>query len=132
MHKIAKVDEARGWVFGWANHVLTADGEPIEDLQGDIIDADELEMAAVDFFKHSQGSGVMHDPDSRLLPFIESFVCSPEKLTAMGFPESVAKQAPTGHWVGVDLSADRDTFERVRNGELAAFSIEGTARRVEV
>ena len=49
--KIAKSDDDRMLAFGWANVSMRADGELVEDWQGDIIEPEELENAAYDYVR---------------------------------------------------------------------------------
>lgn len=122
--EISKVDEDEHQVFGWANVSMRVDGELITDRQGDIIEPEELEKAAYDFVLDFRESGVMHKgrANGRL---IESTVFTPEKLKAMG----LAKDAlPFGWWIGFQID-DPEVFKRVKKGELAMFSIQGSAQR---
>jgi hypothetical protein len=123
---IAKTDEAQGLVYGWANIIATADGQLIEDSQGDLIEPAELEKAAVDFMLHHRATGEMHEGDA-VGSVIEAFVSSPDKLRAMGFPDEVAKVAPHGLWIGVKVPPL--TFAKVKSGQYQGFSIQGTAER---
>jgi hypothetical protein len=76
----------------------------------------------------------MHDqrPASTL---VESFVVTPEKLSlllkALGYEGEPPVFKGVGAWVGYRVH-DEDVWKRVKSGELAAFSIEGTAEREEV
>lgn len=122
--EIAKLDEDERLVFGWANVSMRADGELIVDRQGDIIEPAELEKAAYDFVLDFRESGVNHKGETKGR-LVESLVVTPEKLAAMG----LAKDAlPTGWWIGVKID-DPEVFKRVKKGELAMFSIQGSAQR---
>lgn len=127
--EIAKTDEPRGLVYGWANIVKHADGTVVEDSQGDLIDEVELDKAAVGFMLNHRTAGEMHigDPSGTV---VEAFVASPSKLTAMGLPDEVAKASPTGLWVGVKVTPE--VFAKVKNGTYRGFSIHGFGTRVEV
>lgn len=46
MFNILKADGDQRLVFGWANVSVTVDGKQVEDLEGDVIDPEELEKAA--------------------------------------------------------------------------------------
>jgi hypothetical protein len=59
---------------------------------------------------------------------VESFVATPEKLAAMGLPKDSAQ---TGWWIGMKVE-DEDVWQRVKSGELKAFSLGGKARRVDM
>lgn len=51
---IAKIDVDRRVVYGWAS-VITEKGQPVVDLQGDVIEADELHSAVDEFMKSVRG-----------------------------------------------------------------------------
>lgn len=126
VRKVAKAED-RGLVYGWAN-VLVKDGSTVVDSQGDMIDPAEMEMAMVDFMRHHRASGVMHQGDP-VGQIVEALVVTPDKLRAMGFPEDVVAQAPTGTWIGVQFDPASPTYQAVKDGRLGMFSIEGTATR---
>lgn len=126
---IAKLDEPRGLVYGWASVIAKADGALIEDHQGDLIDYDTLEEASVDFMLHHRAAGEMHAGKS-VGQIVESFVASPQKFEAMGFTPEIAKTMPTGLWIGVKVPPA--TFAKVKDGTFKMFSIQGTADRVPV
>lgn len=128
-YQIAKLDPSQHLVFGYASVSAAPDGRLLEDLQGDVIEPAELEKAAYDFAEHYRAVNEMHaGPDVGAL--VESFMMTPEKLTAMGFPADVAKSMPVAHWIGARVSPD--TFAKVQRGELKMFSIEGSAIREDV
>ena len=124
---VAKIDEARQQVFGWISVAKGADGEPLEDLQGDIIEIGELEPAVYDFVLKSRIGTDLHDAPIRG-QLIESFVVTPEKLEAMGL---TAAGAPREAWLG-GFKFDTETFGKVLKGDRTMFSIKGEAERVEV
>ena len=124
---IAKTNEPKGLVYGFANIVQNADGSPVVDLEGHIIEPETLEDAAVDFMLHHRATGEMHVGGANGT-IVESLVASPAKYEAMGFPAEVAKAMPTGLWIGVKV--DKDVFARVKNGTYKAFSIHGYANEV--
>lgn len=119
---ICKIDEPKQQVFGWST-IAALEGEAVVDLQDDIIPPAVLEDAVYDFVLNSRESGEMHvgKAQGRI---IESVVFTPEKLSAMGFPDTI--QGFTGHWLGIQFD-DEEVFKRCRSGEYTAFSIQGTA-----
>jgi cation transport regulator ChaB len=127
VEKVLKFDTERQYVFGWASVAITKDGHQVEDLQGDLIDVEDLEEAAYQFALQYRESGVMHKGES-VGHLIESFMVTPEKLDAMGLsPDSL----PQGLWVGFHVP-DPEIFAKVRSGDYAMFSIQGDAVREEV
>jgi len=126
---IAKLDEPRGLVYGWASVIAKEDGTLIEDHQGDLIDADTLEDAAVDFMLNHRAAGEMHAGDA-VGQIVESFISTPQKYEAMGMTPDLAKAMPVGLWIGVKVPPA--TFAKVKDGTYQMFSIQGTAERVPV
>lgn len=127
MQQILKVDSERQYVFGWASVAVRKDGVQVEDSQADLIDPDDLEEAGYQFALHYRETGEMHT-GAAVGTLIESFVATPDKLTAMGLaPDAL----PTAMWVGFHIP-DPAIFAKVKSGEYAMFSIQGTALREEV
>lgn len=126
--RIAKLDNDRQIVFGWANVSVRCSGEQVTDHHNDLIDPDELENAAYNFVLSSNGeTGEEHEGEA-VGRLIESIFFTPDKLEAMG----VAKNAlPIGWWVGFHVE-DPDAWQRVKTGKHRMFSIQGMARRQEV
>ena len=108
-------------VFGWASVAFTEDGSQVLDLQGHMIDVDELEKAAYKFVAKAgvRPSGEMHksDPSGNL---IESVVMTPEKRDAMGISSD---SIPVGWWVGFEMPSE--VIAKVLDGTYGMFSIEG-------
>lgn len=127
--KVAKSDDDKMLAFGWASVAIRADGEIIEDWQGDIIEPEELERAAYEYVLLYRDGGEMHDPDKGVVAtLIESVVFTPEKMQAMGIPDGIL---PTGWWIGFKVN-DPDVWDKVKDGTYRMFSIEGQAERIEV
>ena len=123
----AKRDDDKQQVFGWAS-VIEVDGEPIVDLQGDIISAEEMEKAAYVYVQKSRKGGDMHlrkglEPVHKS-DMIESLVVTDEKREAMGLPDSV----PTGWWVGFQVN-DPEHWADIKSGKRTGFSIHGHGKR---
>lgn len=125
--QIVKMDEAEHLVFGWASVAIRKDGEQIEDYQGDMLDADDLEAAAYAFNLDFREANAEHTgPVVGYL--VESLVVTKAKLAALGLAEDAL---PQGWWVGFHVP-DEAAWARVAKGDYAMFSIEGTAEREEV
>lgn len=123
--RIAKVDEERRLVFGWSSMAIAKDGTPVVDGEGDVIEPRELEDAAYEFVLSSREANVAHAGPT-VARLVESFVPTPDKLAALGLAEDAL---PLG-WLTTWYVDDDQTWEQIKNGDLAAFSIEGTAERV--
>lgn len=123
---VAKLDEERRIVYGWAYVVKDAEGRQVVDHSGDlVVDEQNLEDVATDYVLKSREGDVMHDMDPKAV-LVESFVLTPEKAEKM---ELVAKGA--GWWVGFKV-LDDDVWKRVKSGELRMFSIHGRGVRIAV
>ena len=117
---IKKSDEDKKLVFGWAS-VIEKDGKPLEDSQGDIIQAPELEKAFYDFVLNSRDAGEMHlSKDAGKL--VECMVFTKEKQDVLGIDLGMV-----GAWVGFKLSDE--AFAKVKDGTYTMFSIGGKGKR---
>ncbi len=115
---ILKIDEPQRLVFGWASVA------GIEDLQGDVMEVDELEPAVYDFVLKSRVGTDLHNTPVRG-QLIESFVLTPEKLEKMGLSNI---SGPEAAWF-VGFKFDAETFAKVQAGDRTMFSIKGEAIR---
>lgn len=124
---IAKRDDDKRLVFGWAYMAKRAGGDAVVDHSGDRVDNIELlELSAYEYVLMSREGDVMHT-QKRASVLIESMVFTPEKCEALG----LAKDAlPVGWWVGFKV-LDDDAWEGVKSGKYAMFSIEGVGRYAE-
>jgi hypothetical protein len=124
---IVKSDDDRRLVFGWASVAVRVTGEVIEDYQRDIIEIGVLEKAAYNYILDFGTAGEMHERGG-VGRLVESVVFTKEKAAAMGIPEGFL---PEGWWVGYFIEDD-EVWKKIKDGTYSAFSIEGTAQRVEV
>lgn len=128
-YTIAKMDDDKRLVFGWASISFTADGEQLEDLQHDLINPEDLEEAVYEYVLNFRDTGEEHRPHLRKKgKLVESCVFTAEKQRAMGLPEGIL---PVGWWIGFKIEDD-EAWEKVKNGTYRMFSIEGKAQRVPV
>ena len=124
MFTVAKADEERHMVFGWASVANLQDGTVVEDYQKDVLDIHDLEDAVYEYVLYYRDGGEMHQRRGTAI-MVESVIFTPEKLKAMGIPEGIL---PYGWWLGLKITED-SVWEKVKNGEYAMFSIEGEAVR---
>lgn len=117
--EIAKADPDRQMIFGWAS-VVTKNGKPIIDKQGDQIPVDELEKAAYDYVLESRDQGDMHRRTG-VGKLIESMVFTAEKQAALGID-----LGQVGWFVGFKVT-DADLWAAHKRGERPEFSIGGVA-----
>jgi hypothetical protein len=121
---ITKVEGEARKVFGWAS-VVEKNGQPVIDLQDDIISVADIEKAAYDFVLNVRKAGEMHTNLSGVGRLCESMVFTAEKQAALGIT-----MAKVGWWVGFHIDDD-GVWEKVKDGTYKAFSIGGLAERVE-
>ena len=124
---IYKAKDDEQLVSGWANVALDKDGNAPLDWQDDIIAPETLEKAAMQFMMEYRESGEMHKGNSKGT-VVESIVFTKEKQQAIGIPEG---SVPEGWFITVKVH-DPEVFAKVKNGTYRMFSIQGTAKRVEV
>ena len=122
--KILKVDDEQRMVFGWAS-VVTEDGEPVIDRQGDIIEADTLVKAVNEFMEHVRVGKAMHTGE-QVGVVVHSLPITKEIGEALGIHSN------REGWVVAYKVFDDSVWERVKSGELAAFSIGGRAQKQEI
>ena len=127
LFSVAKADDERHMVFGWASVAALADGTTVEDYQRDILEIDELEDAVYDYVLYFRDGGEMHQRRG-IGVLVESVVFTPDKLKAMGIPEGTL---PSGWWLGLKITDD-DVWARVKDGTYTMFSIEGEANRTPI
>jgi len=125
--EIFKSNEFEKLVSGWASVAKNADGSLPLDWHDDIITAEELEKAAINFMLEYRESGEMHKGESKGT-VVESIVFTKQKMEAMGIPEGII---PEGWFITVKIHDD-EVFKKVVDGEYKMFSIQGKARRLKV
>jgi len=122
--KILKVDDEQRMVFGWAS-VVTEDGEPVIDRQGDVIEAETLVKAVNEFMEHVRVGKAMHTGE-QVGVVVHSLPITKEIGEALGIHSN------REGWVVAYKVFDDSVWERVKSGELAAFSIGGRAQKQEI
>lgn len=122
---VAKSTDDLGLVSGWANVSVNANGSIPMDWQDDIISAEVLEKAAINFMKDYRGSGVEHMGVSQGI-VVESIVFTKEKQKAIGIPEGVV---PEGWFITVKID-NPEVYKGVKAGKYRMFSIQGKAKKV--
>lgn len=117
--EIAKMDEEKQQVFGWAYVTHDKDGKLVIDKSGEFVDApDELEKTAYSFVLKSRAGDLDHT-NLQSATMIESMVFTPEKIAKMGIPPGVL---PTAWWIGFHVP-EKDDWEQVKKRK--AFSVHG-------
>lgn len=119
--KILKSDEEQRLVYGWAS-VITEKGEPVIDRQGDVIKADTLVKAVNGFMETVRVGKEMHKGE-QIGVVLHSLPITKEIGEALGI------QSDREGWVVAFKVYNDDVWEKVKSGELAAFSIGGRATK---
>lgn len=131
---ITKIDVEERKVFGIFS-MTKMNGELLVDSEGDTIDTPELEKAAYEFNLTSRQAGRNHRVTKNIGRLIESFMVTDEKmamiktaLEAVGVKDvSVALNAE--FWFGAFQIDDDSTWDLIKSGDFASFSIGGHADR---
>lgn len=118
---LLKIDEEQRIAWGWAS-VISENGEPVVDKQGDIISADVMTRAANAFMSDVRAGQVMHEGVTKAV-VLHSLPLSKDLAEALELGTN-----REGWIIGMKVK-DEDTWERVKSGELRAFSIGGEAMR---
>jgi cation transport regulator ChaB len=119
---IIKVDDEKRIVWGWAS-VATVDNEPVVDLHGDIITAQEITSAADEFMMYKRTAKAMHE-GAGIGFVLHSFPYTHELGKALGFTSN------REGWVIAMKVLDEDHWRRVKSGEFKGFSIGGKGHRI--
>lgn len=125
---IAKIDDEKRLVFGWANVSVRKSGETIVDHQGHFTPIEELEPAAYEFALSYRDAGGDHTKGYITGQMVESVVITKEKLQMWGLAPNAM---PEGWWIGFHVDDDT-AWEKVKKGDYRMFSIEGVALPEEV
>lgn len=122
--KIAKSIDSQRRLFGYASIAVMKNGQPLLDLQGDVIEIDDLAEGWYGYVKDSGQLNFLHKHDCRA-SLIEAVVFTPEKLEIWGLaPDAL----PLGVWAGYEVEDDSD-YEVIKDSGYFMFSIEGEAVR---
>lgn len=119
-----KADTEGRYVRGWAS-VVSVDGDPVTDWQGDVIAIEELRKAAHQFITDARVAKAMH-AGSKIGEVVESVIIDDEFAKAIG-----ATAPQRGWWIGMRIESDA-IRKRVQSGELKAFSIGGRGKRRKI
>jgi hypothetical protein len=121
--QILKTDDEQRIVYGWAS-VVTENGVPVVDRQGDVIEADTLVKAVNEFMEHVRVGKTMHSGDQTGM-VIHSLPVTKEICESLGI------QCNREGWIVAYKVYDDAVWAMVKSGELAAFSIGGRAVKEE-
>jgi hypothetical protein len=123
--KIAKSNEDKQLVFGWANIAKDAEGNFPIDWDTDVTQPEDLEAAAYSYVLKYRTTGEKHEGEA-VGQLVESVMFTKEKQLALGIPDGIL---PEGWWVGFHV-ADAEVFAKIKTGEYEMFSVQGSAKRL--
>jgi len=121
--EIIRKDDAQRMVYGWANQI-TKSGAPVQDLQGDIIEPEEMVKFTTEYMKTARVSKLMHR-GGQIGQVVHSFPLTYEIAKSLGLTTDTE-----GWLVGVYIAND-DVWQAVQDGKLTSFSIGGTGKRYD-
>lgn len=127
--EIVKVDPDQRIVTGWAYCTHDRDGAPVVDLSGDRASPEVMERASRGFVLDSQRAADLLHSQKPIARLVESIWVDPDKIAKLGLGSG--EGAPTGWLVSFKVEDDA-VWEAVKAGDLPAFSIGGTGRRLAV
>ena len=119
--EIIRKDDSQRMVYGWAS-VVTKDGEPVVDLQGDIIEPEEMVLATTTFMKSERSAKKMHS-GNQIGQVIHSFPLTYEIAKSLGI-----ETKDEGWLTGIYVESDA-VWEGILSGDVTSFSIGGTGTR---
>lgn len=122
--EIFKINDEQRMVYGWAS-VISEDGIPVKDRQGDIVEAPTLESAVNKFMETVRVGKKMHSGE-QIGVIVHSFPLTNDIAKSIGIETN-----REGWIIGMKVN-DEETWNRVKKGELRAFSIGGRGQRKEV
>jgi hypothetical protein len=120
--KLTKTDDEMRMVFGFASVIENPLGTVV-DTQNDTIDSSELLKSTTTYMEGARIAKEMH-VGGKIGEVIHSFPLTPDLAKSLGI------STPQYGWIVGMKVHDDSTWERVKKGELAAFSIGGSATRV--
>jgi hypothetical protein len=100
----------------------------IEDLQGDIVSADDIEKAAHDWMANSRAAGLMHKDLIPGAKVVESYT-APADLD-FETPTGV-ERVKKGSWV-LAMQWPTSIWKRITSGELTGYSVGGSGVRRDI
>jgi len=117
--QVLKMDDEQRIVYGWAS-VVTEDGKPVVDTQGDVITPEEMEKMANDFMLDVRKAKAMHT-GNQIGEVIHSMPLTEELMKAFDI------YSDREGWLVAFKIYDDDAWDKVRKGEFQALSIGGKA-----
>jgi len=122
--EVTKIDSEQRVVYGFAS-VVSKDGDPVVDLQGDVISPETMEKAATEFMLGARTGLTMHkgEPTTTIIHSLP--------LTKQ-IKEAFQISSPYEGWIIAVKVHDDETWSQVKSGAFTGFSIGGKAQRREI
>lgn len=120
-HKVTKVNKVERKVWGWFS-VASINGQPVVDVEGDMIDIATLQKAAHAYLAKSRKADEMHD-ENPVGELVDSIVLTKDVQAALGIDLGME-----GWFGGYHVTNDA-AWEKVEKGIYRGFSIGGSAIR---
>jgi hypothetical protein len=117
--QVLKMDDEQRIVYGWAS-VVTEDGEPVVDTQGDVITPEEMEKMANDFMLDVRKAKAMHTGD-QIGEVIHSMPLTNELMKAFDI------YSDREGWLVAMKINDDEAWSQMKDGKFSGFSIGGKA-----
>lgn len=121
--KILKVDDDSSLIWGWAS-VISENGTPVVDTQGDIIPAEVLVKAANAFMESERVAKAMHEGE-QIGQVVHSFPMVKSLMEKFGLSSENDREG----WIVAMKINDPEIKAKALSGELSEFSIGGKAVR---
>jgi len=123
-HRVLKLDDEQRIVWGWAT-VVTVDGAPVVDLQGDVISPNEMLKMANGYMLDSRIGLDMHQGEPTSVT-LHSFPLTKELQEAFGI------QCDREGWIIAQKILSDEKWAEIKAGGRLAFSIGGVADVEEI
>lgn len=120
LKKMERREDDKRLVFGFFS-IVEMQGQPVVDLQGDVIFEKDLEEAVYKYVKNSRMGDEKHDSRCKAT-LVESMLFTKEKQKALGIDLGFS-----GWWGGFHVHDDK-MWEKIKNGEYESFSIGGAGK----
>lgn len=124
LEKMERRDDDKRLVFGFFS-IVEMQGQPVTDLQGDVILEKDLEQAVYKYVKNSRMGDEKHDSRCKAV-LVESMLFTKEKQKALGIDLGFS-----GWWGGFHVQ-DEAMWQKIKSGEYESFSIGGAGKYEQI
>lgn len=121
--EFTKVDDDQHMVYGWAS-VISKNGQPVVDTQGDMIDAAELAKFTTAFMEDARVAKMMHE-GGKVGEVVHSFPLTADLAKSLGI------SCDSEGWIVGMKVHDPAVWKMVKDGTLKSFSVGGECQKVD-